>query len=338
MLTQRKEDILRIIIGEHVATAMPVASENIARKHLLGVSAATIRNEMVGLEEEGYINQPYHSAGRIPSDKGYRYYIESLMEDAELPLAEQHLIRHQFHQVENDIEEWIRLAATALSHMVQNVAIVTWPKPIQSCFRHLELISLQEFLALLILVLKEAKLKQQMLTLIEAASQVELSAIANKLNAAYLGLTAPEIWGKGLKLSPLEEQVTTTTLGIMQAEDRQEYEEPYVEGLRRIFSQPEFSTPEKIRGIMEVLEEKNFLKTIISQALIGEGICVVVGRENREDAMRHCSVIVSRYGISGQLSGAIGVVGPTRMQYERAIPAVRCLTSIMNELLAELYG
>ena len=338
MLSARQDIILRIIIKEHIATAAPVASDSIARLYPKKISSATIRNEMVTLEDLGYIHQPHHSAGRVPSDKGYLYYIESLTSNSELPLAEQHLIRHQFHQAKKDIDEWGRLAATVLSRTVQNVAVVALPKPIRSKFKHLELISIHETIAMLILVIGEANIKQQMVYLLEEASQTELSDIAHKLSASYGGLTADEIKKVKVPLGPVETQIAANVVEIMQQEDKVEYEELYIDGIRHFFDQPEFMMPEKLRDIIEILEAKSFLNAVLLQALIDDGIGIVVGKDNKENAMQRCSVIASKYGIPGQLSGALGVLGPTRMQYERTISAVRCLSSIMNEFLNDLYG
>jgi heat-inducible transcriptional repressor len=336
MLTKRRERILSIIIGEYISKGVPVSSDVVAKKGM-GVSPATIRNEMMDLEEEGYIVQPHTSAGRIPTEKGYRRYIGALMSYARLSPDEQFMIRHQFHQVERAVEEWTRLAAAILSGMVHNVALVTLPKPVEARLKHLELISLQEFLALLILVLKEAKLRQQMLTLGEAASQEELSASAQKLTSAYVGLTATQISTKGLKLSPLEDQVVRNLVQVMETEEGEEYEEPYIDGLRHMLRQPEFASSDRMAAIMEVFEQRSLLKAFLPRVLTREGVRVLIGRENKEDVMRDCSVVITRYGIPGEVGGAIGVMGPTRMQYERAIPTVRFLSTVMSELVSELY-
>jgi heat-inducible transcriptional repressor len=337
MLTRRRDRILRIIIGEYISKGVPVSSEVVAKKGL-GVSPATVRNEMMELEEEGYIVQPHTSAGRIPTEKGYRRYIESLMAYARLSEDEQFMIRHQFHQVERAVEEWTRLAAAILSGMVHNVALVTLPKPVEARLKHLELISLQEFLVLLVLVLKEAKLRQQVLNLEENVSQEKLSASARKLTSAYAGLTASEIAARGLKLSPVEEQVVKIVSEVMRDEEGEEYEEPYIDGLRHMLRQPEFASGDKIAAIMEMFEQKSLLKSFLPRVLTGEGVRVVIGRENKENVMRDCSVILTRYGIPGEVGGAIGVMGPTRMEYQRAIPTVSFLSTVMSELVSELYG
>jgi heat-inducible transcriptional repressor len=333
MLTRRREDILKIVVAEHISTGLPVSSDAVARKGVR-VSPATIRNEMVELEEEGYLSQPHTSAGRTPSDRGYRQYIESIMGDVRLSLVEQRLIRHQFHQVESEVEEWTRLAASILSRMVRNVAIVTLPKARESRLKHLELVSLQEFLALLVLVLREAKLRQHVLTLEEAATQEELSFAARRLTAACAGLTGDQISASDLEVSPLEEQVVRAAVQIMEAEEEEAFEEPYVDGLRHMLGRPEFASGSGLAAIVGLFEQKSLLKSLLPQVLTGEGMRVVIGSENKEDF----SVVITRYGIPGEVGGAIGVLGPTRMEYHRAISTVGFLSAVMSELVSELYG
>ena len=338
MLSTRQESILKIIVREYVSTATPVGSESIARRHRLGVSPATIRNEMAVLEEGGYIAHPHTSAGRTPLDKGYRYYVEWLMDDAELPLDEQRMIRHQFHQVGSSIEEWMRLAGAILCRMAGNVAIVTQPKAAECRLKRLELVALEGPLVLVIVVLRDAKLVQRMLAVEGGITQEELSTVAALLNAVYSGLSASQIRAKRAVLSPVEERVTEAVAGLMQAEDEAEYKEPYLDGLCHMLRQPEFSSSQMVRAIIEALEQGSALRDLLSQVLIGEGVKVIVGGENRQDAMRQCSVVITRYGIPLEASGAIGVVGPTRMPYGRTISMVRYLASLMDELLAEVYG
>ncbi len=337
MLTQRRGEILRIIVSEYISGAVPVASETIARKYRLGVSPATIRNEMTRLEDEGYIIRPHTSAGAIPSDKGYRYYVESLVDEAELAVAEQFLIRHLFHQVEMKLEEWTELAAAILAGLVRNVAVVTLPKAAQPRLKHLELVALQDFLALLVVVLRETKLKRQLLFFDQAVSQWELDALAGKLNAALSGLTWPEILARVSEPSPIEEEAINALVRIMQEEEERRYEEHCLDGLRHILSQPEFSSSRKVLDIMGVLEGKNLSRVIPPHVLDSNGVHVIIGAENTEEVMRDCSVVATRYGIPGEVCGAIGVVGPTRMQYSRAISSVRYLASVMSGLVSEIY-
>ena len=292
---------------------------------------------MVHLEREGYIIRRYPSAGSTPSDKGYRYYVESLS-NIELPLAEQRLISHLFHQVERELEEWLRLAATLTARLAQNVAIVTMPKPIDCQFKHLELVALQDSLALVVLVLHGARVKQQLITFDQVMSQPGLTAIANKINAAYSGLTSSQILAKGIDLSPAEQQLTDCLLKIMRAEDEQEYEEPYLDGLHFILNQPEFTHSYQTLSLIELIEHRNLLRTIVPQGLGSYGIQVIIGKENKAEVIHNYSVVISRYGLPGETIGTIGVVGPTRMPYARTISTIGYLSSVLNGLVAELYG
>src|SRR4051812_49193166 len=179
MLTERREALLNLIVDEYVDTAVPVGSQYIVRKHAMAVSPATIRIEMAKLEEDGYISQPHTSAGRVPSDKGYRYYVESLMSEESLPFSEREMIRHQFHQTERAMGQWFQLAAAVLAHSVSNFAVVTSPRSKETRLRHLQLVPLQEMSALCVVVLNEARIRQQVLGFREPVDQQALTIAAN---------------------------------------------------------------------------------------------------------------------------------------------------------------
>jgi len=337
MLSPRTETILKSIVGQYIAKATPVPSQGISNDYRLGVSPATVRNEMAHLEQEGYITRPHPSAGSIPSDKGYRYYVETLR-DIELPLAEQRLISHLFHQVERELEEWLNLAATLIAQLVQNMAVVTKPKPVACQFKHLELVSLQDSLALVVLVLRGAKVKQQLITFDQVISQVELTAIASKLDAAYSGLTSSQILAKTMELASTEQQITDCLLKVMKTEDEQEYEEPYLDGLHFILNQPEFVHSRRVLTLMELVEHRNLVRIIVPPRLASHGVQVVIGKENKAEVIHDYSVVISQYGLPEEAVGNIGVVGPTRMPYARAISTIDYLSSVLSRLMAELYG
>ncbi|MBN2462075.1 MAG: heat-inducible transcription repressor HrcA [Dehalococcoidia bacterium] len=333
-LTKRRETVLKIIVSEYIATAIPVASETIFRNYPLGVSPATIRNDMAYLEEEGYIARPHTSSGSVPLDKGYRHYVESLAKEAELPLEEQYRIRQLFHEVEEEFERWLKLAATIAARLVRNAALVTFPKPTQCRFMHLELVALQEFVALMVLVFSEAMLKRQLLSFEEPVTQERLTIMANKLNAAYAGLTSSEILTKKPELSQEEEQVTDAMVDMMAAEDALEYEEPYLDGLRLMLGQPEFAHKDRMLSIMELLETKEWIGSAFAHRPRGVGVQVVIGEENRDETLHDLSLVFSRYGIPGRVSGTIGVIGPTRMDYSRAISTVDYMAGVLSKLVA----
>jgi len=336
VLSPRSETILKSIVGQYIVRAMPVPSQSIINDYELAVSPATIRNEMAHLEQEGYITRPHPSSGSIPSDKGYRYYVETLS-DIELPLAEQLLISHLFHQVEGELEEWLSLTATLTAQLVQNVAIVTIPKPTNCQLKHLELVALKDSLALVVLVLHGARLKQQLITFDQVISQSELTTMANKLNAAYSDLTRARILAKKTDLSPTEQQLTNCLLKIMQAEDEQEYKS-CLDGLHFTLNQPEFRHGHQVLTLMELIDCRNLLRTIAPEGMGSQGVRVIIGKENKAEAIQDCSVVIRQYGLPEEAAGIISVVGPTRMPYARTISAVSYLSSVLSQLIAELYG
>jgi len=336
-LTSRRETVLKIIVQEYISTGVPVASETISRNYQLGVSPATIRNDMAYLEERGYIARPHISAGAIPLNKAYRHYVESIVEDIELSSTEQRFIGSLFQDMEMEFERWAKLAASLLSHLIRTIGIVTLPKAPKCRFKHLELVKLQEFLILLVLVLQQTKLKRQFLPVSESMSQEELTRFANRLNIVYGGLTISEILIKELELSPFERQINEVIVNLMTAEDELEYDEPYFEGLRLMFSQPEFVTSNQLLSIMELMEEKEWLSVMLSKGLAEGEVKIVIGEESQQEPLRNLSLIFTRYGIPREIGGAIGVIGPTRMNYSRAISSVRYLSEVLSGLVAEVY-
>jgi heat-inducible transcriptional repressor len=337
MISARSGKILNSIVGQYIARAVPVPSQVIADDAELGVSPATIRNEMAYLEQEGYLIRPHTSAGCIPSDKGYRYYVES-MENVNLPWEEQRFISHTFHQVEKEVEAWLSLTATLLAQLVKNVAVVSLPRSTDCKLKHFELLALQESLALAVVVLYGAKVKQKLITFDQAVSQPTLTAISNKLNAACSGLTGRQISTKDMALTPLEKDVTDHLIEIMQSEDRQDYEEPYLDGWHFMLNQPEFAHSDQMSTLMELVEHRSLLKIIVPSKLSQPGVHVIIGKENKAKAIQNCSVVICQYGLPDEATGTIGVVGPTRMPYSHTIPTVYYLSSVLSQLVAGLYG
>jgi len=334
-LTEREKTILRVIIADYIVGAKPVASKAIVNKHGLKVSPATIRNDMAYLEQEGYITHPHTSAGSIPTDKAYRYYVESISEDVELSLAEQHLVFQLFQQAQEEMEEWVKVAAALLSRLVRNMAVVTSPKATRHYFKHLDIVSIQDFLALLILVLYETKITQKTLSLNRALPQSELTKLANKFNALYAGIDSSQILASKAELSPEEEQISMSLAEMMAAEDKRAYGKPYLEGLRLLLSQPELFNNPKLPAIVGVLESEDWLEKI-SYRTLGHGeMRIIIGEENPEAALQDLSLIIGQYGIPDKISGLLGVVGPKRMDYGRSISWLNYLTTLLSNKVTQ---
>jgi heat-inducible transcriptional repressor len=330
MLTERRARILQFVVSEYIESATPVGSETVVRKYGIRVSPATIRNEMMRLEEAGYLVQPHTSAGRIPSDLGYRYYVESLMEEEDLDEEMERTIRHQFYQVGRAIEAWAQLAADILARAVGNLALVTAPHPARARLRWLELVSIREGLVLVVAVLHEGSAREETIGLDEPLSQDDLSRIARRLSRLFGGLSAAEIREQAADMppgeprpSPFEDEVVDKIIRVLEAEEQLGYEPAYLEGLGNILRQPEFAQREAMLDLLDALDEYS-LPRLIPFHWAGPGrLAVIIGGENPQDIMRQCSLVVGRYGRPGGLTGALGVLGPTRLPYPRATSMVR---------------
>ena len=338
MLKNRTSTVLKLLVDEYVTTAVPVASEGIARRAPIKISPATVRNEMSELEEQGYILRYHVSSGGIPSEKGYRFYIDSSQEEPEPSEEARRWIQAQLMPVARDVEAWTQHAAMVLANTVDSMAIVTFPRASASRFKYLQLVYLQDFRALLIVLLQEARLRQQFLSLSEPISQPYLTQIANRLNDAFAGLTYDEAEAKEVELSSLEESVMRDTVAILRDVDSEISLDHYVDGLRHLFSKPEFSEGKRAREVAEVLEDPGLLRSLLSKAPEGSDPAVFIGQENAEEPLRPLGVILCRYGIPKQASGVLSVVGPTRMDYPMVMGSVKFLADYLGDLVAEVHG
>jgi heat-inducible transcriptional repressor len=336
-LTSRQQLILALVIREHIAAAQPVGSKTL-EGYGLGVSSATIRNEMALLEEGGYLTQPYTSAGRVPTEQGYRYFVEHLMRESQLPMDQRRTIRHQFHQVGVDLEQWMRLAASVLAHTAQSAALVTSLRTEQCRLKHLELIAIRETMILLIVVLEGGLVRQQMLSLDEPMSQDTLTQVTNRLNDLCIGASVQRVVACRPQLGTFEQQVLDILVQIMERVDDQAGLHLYRDGLINILHQPEFAPPENARQVVRILEDRTLMEELLTEMLEVGGVQVIIGGEGRWNELKECSLVVSPYGVSGEARGALGVMGPMRMPYSRAISTVRYVAGLMSDLFLELYG
>jgi len=287
--------------------------------------------------------QPHTSAGRVPTSRGYRYFVEQLMHESELPVSEQLLIRHQFHQITNDPEQWMKLAAAVLAHVAQSASVIAAPQAKLVRFRHVELISISELTGLMILVLQDGSVHQQMMVFAQTVTQDQLSRLANRLNAEFANLSTEELRTRspakqGLTPDRLEAEVGKRLLELMLTHENQGSREIYRDGLVHILRQPEFDEIERACQILQVLEQDRTLESIFSEAELANGVQVIIGAEGRWQEIQDCSIVLSGYGPPGEAKGVLGVLGPMRMRYGRAVPIVRYVATLMNDLLSRLYG
>ena len=338
MLTARRETVLGAIVDGYIDTVTPIGSQHIVKKWGLSLSPATIRAEMSALEDEGYITRPHTSAGGVPTDRGYRYYVERFTTKPTLAPREKGLIRQQFVKMHMDQERWARMAAAALPKLTGNLAISTAPKAAQVRLKQLELVPVQDFLVMMLVVLWETKILREVVSLERAVSRQELIRVSNKLSDLFEGVTSSEMAETDTELTPLEEEVARLTKNLMEEEERRHFEDPLFEGIQQLFEQPELSEAEILRDVMEILEEEGYLKGIVEQVYSGPGVQVGIGGEVTASRMRHFSLIIAEYGISDRIKGVVGVLGPKRMAYRRNIPAVQYLARLMSSAVEEAYS
>lgn len=339
-LSERQKQILQIIIEEYINTVRPVASENIAARHELGVKPATVRNEMAELEAGGFITHPHTSAGRVPADKGYRYFVQHMLgrnTPLNLPNDEQRTIQHQFYQVGGDIEEWMRLSAAVLARTAHNTAIVTEPRSSQAAVKQCQLLSVKDKSVLLVLITQDGSVRQQIITLSEATTQDELTVISNKLNERLAGHDLSNLPADEAGRSEVEREVEAHVMLMLHSIEELTSRDIIYDGLVNMLNQPEFKATERVKQVLELIEGGSALLTLLTDVLSQDGVQVIIGDENRLNDLRQCSLILARYGV-GDKSGVLGIIGPTRMEYGRSIGGVRYVATLLSEMMENVFG
>ena len=333
-LTSRRDFILRTIVSEYIAAGNAVASKTIALTNI-HVSPATIRNDVTELEEEGYVSRPHSSAGAVPTDKAYRHYVESLGPDVQLPLTDQLLIDDVCHDASEELDKRLRLIATLLAHFVHSAAIVTQPKATHARLKHLQLVSIDEFLTLVILVLsKPTVIRQKTVALSIVQSQDSLTEISNRLSSRLQGMSRDEVNAEAT-LAMADREILAHIAQMMTEEDRPELGRIYVEGLHLMLSHPDFGNSRRTLTLLQFVGRDNWIESAIGSQLTAAGVQVMIGRENREEALQDLSLVVGNYGSGGNSRGLIGVIGPKRMDYGRAISSVNYLATLLSESICE---
>jgi heat-inducible transcriptional repressor len=345
-LTDRQRTVLRAVVEDYVMTAIPVGSKSLVSRWRLGVSPATVRSAMAELEALGLLTHPHTSAGRVPSDLGYRLYVESLMREADVDEVDQLMIRHQFSQVELTSNEWLRLAASILAGSTRSASVVTPARSRRARFGHVQLVALADGTRLVVLVLADGNVAQRRLDRaalerqLPGASldQAGLDDAAAALNAELDGLSAPGVRRRASRLPELAARIAETIAVLLEEADSVVVEEVFTDGIVNVLEQPEFAEGSKLRPILEILQRSDFLEQLVPVLTRSGGVHVIIGRENTNDAMHEVSLVFAPYGSPGRALGLLGVLGPTRMRYPRAIPTVRYLSGLMNELISSHHG
>jgi heat-inducible transcriptional repressor len=339
-LADRQRDILRAVIREFISTAQPVASGALVRRYALPLSSATVRNELAELEDLGLLTHPHTSAGRVPTDLGYRYFIESLMPNTALHPDEQLTVSHQFQQAQRDSQQWLRLAASTLARLSAEASIVTQPAAAASALKHVDLVPIQDRRLLIVAVLDGGAIRQQLLDLDQPASAEEIRALGQRLTDTMHGAHAATLAKAVDSEKGLARDVVRAVARMLAETESARASDVYYDGIQNILAQPEFGAgdPARLREMVALLEDRTRLADLLPP-VIGEGeVHVAIGAENRVEPLLDCSLVFGRYGGTSGVVGYVGIVGPRRMDYARSIGAVSFVGRLMSDLVRVVEG
>ena len=337
-LNTRRQALLEIIVSDYIETAAPVSSQQLARRYELRVSPATIRNDMAELEEMGYISRPHTSAGGVPSDPGYRFYVERAGQRNRLPRHFQERVRDAIDFDEADPAAWARSAARVLASAVHNLAIATTVKRAVARVKQVQIVHLHDREALLVVVMQDAQVRQRIIHLDSDTPQDELTLVANRLNQLIGGMSAAELrtlWDSGFSGGNVIIAALMETIRILSDEERRETRERYLNGLGHMLRQPEFQSGRSAQDAAEVLDDDSITRIFDDSPRPSE-VRVVIGQESHDEHLRPYRVVYATYGAPDGATGVIGAMGPTRMDYTRAMSSVRYLAAFLSELVQAL--
>lgn len=339
-LNDREKSILRSIVHQFILTAAPVGSRNIVKKYELGFSPATVRNIMSDLEESGYINHPHTSAGRIPTDKGYRFYVDSLM-DIKLPDDSDLSIINKSLEVERiETDEILNLTTNLLSRITKQIACVTYPRLDSGILEKLQLVSLSSTRILVVISIKSGLVKTLTLEFSSEIKSSQINEVQNLLNERLAGLTFSEIrstFGERFR------DISNDNKGIIRMfvdsvdkifKDFKPTDRLVITGAKNVIKQPEFEDPEKFQGIIELIEDKDIIIHILEKSgeQISDQVYISIGSENEDQKLNEYSFISKEYNL-GSTSGTLGIIGPKRMEYSRVVAVVDYVAKMLSELL-----
>ncbi len=336
-LDSRKQQILKAVVADYTRTGIPVGSHALAI-HLASWSSATIRNDLANLVDVGYLLQPHTSAGRVPSDLGYRYYVDFLMEEETVPVAVRRQMDPFFAQLTGGLEETLEVAARALALVTDAVSMVTGPRSLGATLKHLDLISLEPRRVLLLVVLEGNLIRQLPIAMGHDTGQAALSSLAHRLNTALEGADARQV--VTLPAGPDEpagspwREVTTAIAALMASVDAGQDTLVVHDGVRNLLHQPEFGDVVRLQEVLGLLEEERVLGEMLAAIEADHGTHIMIGRETGVEQLRQCSLVMTTYRVGAQRWGTLGVLGPTRMQYSQVAPRIRYVATRVGDALS----
>lgn len=337
MLNERKKKILQIIIEDYISSAEPVGSRTIARKYDLGLSPATIRNEMSDLELLGYLEQPHTSAGRIPSAQAYRFYVDALIEPGTLTDNDMALIDGWYNERRRNIDDIFQSTAKILSRMTQNVSMVlTNPQTIAN-FCYLKFLPLDSQHAILCIVADDGSIDTNVVDIPLGMSSEEMDYLAGKMSKLLEDRNLSDISVEILQnvhTDVVEDKLIFSSLlqAVRKMTGRRQEQKVFLGGTKQLLNQPEFRDVERVRNLLGILEEEKVLKDLL-QGGEDSGLKVTIGSENKFTGIQDCSMVQATYRLNGQIVGTMAVLGPTRMEYGKVISVMDYLHKYLKTIL-----
>ena len=341
-LGARKLKILQAIIDDYIRTAEPVGSRTLAKKYGLGISSATIRNEMSDLEEMGFLEQPHTSAGRVPSDKAYRFYVDKLMKVRSLDQKEAEYIRETYESTIDQIEQIIFHTAETLSEVTNYTSLAMAPRLSKVTIRHIQLVQVDGEFALLVIVTSSGILRDTLIRIPEGINNDYLSRVSNILNEQFRGKTIDQIDTEDLanirdKFLKNRKFFSSLLDILIQRFRESEKREVYLGGTTNIFNFPEYQDIIRAQSFLNLMEEKDLLYDILANSA-EDGVWVSIGSENSYNELHDCSIVTATYSLEDRVLGTIGLIGPTRMEYSKAISVMDYMGKALSRYLTRLYG
>src|SRR5258708_17933283 len=336
-MENRKHWIRRAVVNELRASAVPVGSQSLHSRYFVNLPSATIRSELAELADLGYLTQPHTSAGRIPTDSGYRYFVDFLMDLEAVPDQVRTYIQDELRTAPADVQGLVERVAMTAAAVTQNAAVASAPLGSQARVKHVDVVSLEPTEILLILLLDGNLLRQQVLHVTQAATQAQLTELAARLNQSLAGRLSEDVRShyQGAKLG-LEKEVVGSIVAALDQYEKGAENLVVHDGVRNLVRQPEFAESSRLQQVLEVLEETRYL-TVLLRELIGESdLQIVIGSENSSAQLQGCAVVLTSYGPSHRLKGVLGVIGPTRMAYSQTVARLRAVAHAASDRMAEV--
>ena len=339
-LTEREKSILRYVIHQFILTANPVGSRNLSKKYNVGFSPATVRNIMSDLEESGFLGHPHTSAGRVPTDLGYRFYVNSLMEEPYLTQGEVDYIESHFDQLNTDTDEILKVTSNILSKLTSQLAYVSYPKFENAILEKLQLVSISKSRLLVVVSIRSGMIRTITLEVEAGLDRNNLSNIQRLLNERLAGLTFKEIKKtiaervyslSDKDLKPVIRVFLDSVSEIF--DDVKTSEASIITGAKNLLNQPEFTDPKNLSSIIELVEDKDIIIHVVDEktSLTKGEVSVSIGSESNEEKLNDYSIIVKEYNV-GQIMGSIGIIGPKRMRYSHEIASVVQMAEVLSKI------